>query len=180
MSRLQQITDQSASEPAAQLFAAIKGKVGMVPNLYRIVANQPATLKALLSLGEELGNGDFDPATREAIALTVAGKNACDYCASAHTAISKGLKVNADEISANLSGASSDAKKQAILTLAAAIVEKRGLLSDADIQAARESGLADSDIVETVGNVVANIFTNYINHIAQTEIDFPVVEAKAA
>ena len=180
MSRLSKVEDHQANPLAADLFTAIKSKVGVVPNLYRVVANQPAALKGLLVLGEELGKGDFDAETREAIALTVAGANNCDYCASAHTAISKSLKVGDSEINARLEGRSADPKLQAILTFATAVVEKRGFAEDADIATAREAGLTDSDIVETVANVAANIFTNYINHVAQTEIDFPVVEAKAA
>ncbi len=180
MTRLTQITDDAASAEASALFGAIKSKVGMVPNLYRVVANQPAALKGLLGLGEALGKGAFDAPTREAIALTVAGANSCDYCASAHTAISKGLKVSDGEISARLKGKSEDARVQAILTLADAIVEKRGLVSNDDLKAAKNAGLTEADIVETTANVVQNIFTNYINHIAETEIDFPAVSAKAA
>lgn len=180
MSRLPTVTDQNASPAAAGLFDAIRGKVGMVPNLYRVTANQPAVLEGLLTLGEKLGGGSFDPATREAIALAVAGENACDYCASAHTAISKGMKVADDEVASRLLGKSADPRVQAILDFAVAVTREKGFVSDADLTTAREAGLSDADIIEVIGNVVANIFTNYINHVAQTEIDFPVVTAKAS
>ncbi len=180
MTRLTQITDDAASAPAAELFGAIKGKVGMVPNLYRVLANQPAALKATLVFNETLGDGSFDPKTREAIALTVAGANNCDYCASAHSAISANLNVDAGEINSRLNGKSSDPKVQAILTFAKAVVDERGFVSDADLKTARDAGLNDGEIVETIANVVANILTNYINHVAQTDIDFPEVKARAA
>ena len=180
MSRLTQITDDAATPAAAELFSAIKAKIGVVPNLYRVMANEPAVLAANLGLGEALGKGGFDPKTREAIALVTAGANNCDYCASAHTAISKNLKVDDAEIAARLQGQSSDPKIQAILTFAKAVVDARGFVSDADLRAAREAGLTEGEIVETLANVVANIFTNYINHVADTDIDFPVVRAQAA
>lgn len=180
MARLTQISDEAASPAAVEIFGAVKAKLGKVPNIYRAAANQPAALSALLSVGAELGKGSFDPKTREAIALAVAGANECDYCASAHTAISKNLKVDDGEINARLHGKSADPRLQAILTFALAVTDKRGLVSDADLAAAREAGLSDADIIETVANVVANIFTNYINHVAQTDIDFPVVNARAA
>ncbi len=179
MARIPAVTDADATPAAAELFGAIKGKLGMVPNLYRTAAQQPAVLKALLAVGEELGKGSFDAKTREAIALAVAGANSCDYCASAHTAISKMLKVEEGEIASRLRGKSADAKLQAILTFAVAVVETRGFATDAQLAAARAAGLSEGEIVETVGNVVANIFTNYINHVADTEIDFPVVRAAA-
>lgn len=180
MSRLTQIKDETASPAAAELFTAIKSKVGFVPNLYRVTANEPSSLAALLGLGEALGKGTFDQKTREAIALTTAGANNCDYCASAHTAISKNLKVDDAEVAARLEGKSSDPKLQAILTFAQAVVDKRGFVTDEDLSAARDAGLTEGEVIETVSNVVANIFTNYINHVADTEIDFPVVRAQAA
>lgn len=180
MSRLTQITDEAATPAAAELFGAIKSKVGFVPNLYRVMANEPAVLAANLGLGDALGKGQLDPKTREAIALVTAGANSCDYCASAHSAISKNLKVDDAEIAARLEGKSSDAKVQAILTFAAAVVDKRGLVSNDDLKSAREASLTEGEIVETVANVVANILTNYINHIAETDIDFPVVRTQAA
>lgn len=180
MSRIPIVTDDDASPAAAELFSAIKSKVGMVPNLYRVLANEPAALAATLSVGEALSDGAFDAKTREAIALTVAGANGCDYCASAHTAISRNLKVSDEEVSLRLIGQSNDARLSAILAFATAVVEQKGRVSDADLDAARNSGLTNGEIVETVVNVVANILTNYVNHVADTEIDFPVVRADAA
>ncbi len=180
MARITQVSDTAASPEAAALFTAIKDKIGMVPNLYRVAANQPKALAALLGLGETLAGGAFNARTREAIALTVAGANECDYCASAHAAISAGLKVAPEAIEAHLSGQSDDPRMAAILALARAIVAARGMVADIDLAAARQAGLSEADIVETVANVVANIFTNYLNHVAQTDIDFPVRKAVAA
>ncbi len=179
MARLTQVTDDAASPEAAELFGAIRKSVGMVPNLYRVAANRPGALAALLGLGETLGKAGFDAKTREAIALTVAGANRCDYCASAHSAISKSLKVDAAEIEARLHGGSADPRLNAILAFAGRVVEAKGLVSDEDLDAARAAGLDHGDIVEVVANVVANIFTNYLNHVADTEIDFPVVRTAA-
>ncbi len=180
MTRLTQVGDEGASPKAADLFTAIKSKVGMVPNVYRVLANEPAALEAKLGFDQALGGGSFDAKTREAIALTVAGANGCDYCASAHTAVSKGLKVDPAEISARLRGESSDEKIQAILSFAKAVVDKRGFVSNDDLKDARNAGISEGEIVETVANVVTNILTNYINHIAETDIDFPVVRTQAA
>ncbi|MDF1671544.1 MAG: carboxymuconolactone decarboxylase family protein [Roseovarius sp.] len=179
MSRITQVSDTVATPEASSLFTAIKGKIGMVPNLYRVAANQTAVLGGLLGLNEALADGGFDARLREAIALAVAGANECNYCASAHAAISTGLKVSAEDIDAHLAGQSDDVRTAATLRLALAIVQARGLVADDDLTAARDSGLSDADIVETVANVVANIFTNYLNNVAETDIDFPVRNAKA-
>lgn len=180
MTRLSQLSDQAAPNETLDIFKAIKSKIGMVPNLYRVAANQPAVLRALLGANDALADGGFSAQDREAIALAVAGANGCDYCASAHAAISAGLKVETDEVDGHLRGKSIDARLQAILTLSLAIVKHRGAVATADLDAARAAGLSDADITEVVANVVVNIFTNYLNNVAETDIDFPVRSSRAA
>ncbi|MEM9170041.1 MAG: carboxymuconolactone decarboxylase family protein [Pseudomonadota bacterium] len=180
MNRLTPVADADASPQTAEIFNAVTSKVGMVPNVYRVVGASSAALGAFLGFNEGLGAGRFDVKTREAIALAVAGANNCDYCASAHSAISKNLKVDDAEITARLRGGSSDARLDAILKFAVALVDKKGFATDADLAAAREAGLDQTDIVEIIALTVANIFTNYVNHVADTEIDFPEVKAQAA
>ncbi len=137
-------------------------------------------MEGMLGLNESLSRGSFDARTREAIALAVAGANACDYCASAHAAISAGLKVAPDAIDAHLEGRSDDPRTAAILALATSVVSAKGMVANADIATAKAAGLTEADIVETVANVVANVFTNYINHVAETDIDFPARSARSA
>lgn len=176
MSRLNIVNHDTATGAAAELLDNVKAGMGAVPNITKVMANQPVVLEMFLSIGGALAKGSFDAKTREAIALTVAGANKCDYCASAHTAISQSLKVDQSEIDQNLQGKSSDTKLAALLTFSAAIVNKQGLVSDEDIAAVKSAGYDDGAIAEATANVSANIFTNYINHVAQTDIDFPEVK----
>lgn len=178
MSRLNLVNPDTATGRAAELLGAVKANMGVVPNLTKVMANQPAVLDAFLGLGDALSKGSFDAKTREAIALTVAGANHCDYCASAHSAISKSLKVEQSEIDLRLKGQSSDEALATLLDFAHIIVQKRGLVSDEDIQTVRNAGYDDAAIAEVTAQVAANIFTNYINHVAQTDIDFPVVTTR--
>ena len=67
-----------------------------------------------------------------------------------------------------------------MLRLARRVVDTRGDVSDHDLQAARSAGLEDREIVEVVAHVALNVFTNYFNRLARTEIDFPVVRADKA
>lgn len=176
MSRLPTIDPTAAADDTKLLLDGVQKKLGMTPNLFRTMANAPAVLKAYLSLSEGLSGGRFDTRSREAIALAVAGASRCDYCASSHTAFSKRLKVDDAEIDRRLNGHANDPKLDAALVFARKIVDKRGVVSDEDLAAVCSAGHDDSDIAEIVGHVAANIFTNYFNHIAQTELDFPKVD----
>ncbi len=176
MPRLNAIDPAHAEGKTKALLDGVQKTLGMIPNLMATLANAPAALEAYLSFGQALGKGRLDAKTREAIALTVAGENGCDYCASAHTAVGARLGVSRDELAANLEGRSSDPTLAAILRFARAVVVKRGWVGDADLAEARAAGLDDGRITEIVAAVAANIFSNYVNHVARTEIDFPLVQ----
>lgn len=179
MPRIAPVTDAAALPEAQAIFAALKAKIGMVPNLYRTTGHNPAVLAGLLGLGDALAKGRFSARDREAVALAVAEVNACDYCASAHSAVAGSLKIARADIEGYRRGLASDPRLAAILALARAIVTARGKISDADLAAARAAGLADADVIEVVGLTVVNIFTNYLNHAFDTEIDFPVIRTAA-
>jgi len=177
MPRIKPIDVTEADPKAQDLLEAVERKIGFQPNIFRTFAHSPAVLDGYLGLGGAQANLRLTAAEQEAIALTVAGINGCDYCASAHTAGGRAAGVGSEELAANLTGRSSDERGQALLDLAAVLVEKRGWVSDADLAKARDDGLDDRDVVETVFVTAINIFTNYFNHAAGTEIDFPKVDS---
>ncbi|MDJ0950354.1 MAG: carboxymuconolactone decarboxylase family protein [Alphaproteobacteria bacterium] len=177
MSRLTPVDPAVAAGKTKTLLDAVQKKLGAVPNLLRVLGNSPAALQAYLGLSETLGGSSLDAKTRELIALTVAGANDCDYCASAHSAIGKSLGLEPSALTAGLEGRSADPKTQAALRFAKVLVEKRGWASEEDLAAVRAAGHGEGEIVEIVAAVALNIFTNYTNHVADTEIDFPVVRA---
>lgn len=166
---------------AAELIDGVKSQIGSVPNIFATFAHSPAVLDAYLAFSGAIGNTSLTGAQREQIALAVAGENNCDYCASAHTAIAAGAGVGKDEATQNLAGAASDATTNALLQFATQIVRERGKLPNAggEIARLREAGVSDAQIVEVIAVVGINLFTNYFNHIVETEIDFPKVSTAA-
>ena len=179
MPRIQPVKHAEATGQAKVLLDNVKAGIGMVPNIFATFVHSPQVLEGFLALNTALGGGALSLALREQIALTVAGVNACDYCASAHTALGKGAGVAAAELTENLAGRSGDAKVQVVLDFVRKVVETRAKISDADVQAVRAAGYDDGEIVEIVAHVGVNLLTNYFNHIAGTDIDFPVVSATA-
>jgi len=179
MSRIPTPPTIETAPPAAQpLLQAIKRQLGVAPNLFRLVANSPAALEGYLGLSAALAEGELPPATRERIALAVAQINGCDYCLSAHTYLGRHIaKLDDAEIVANRQASSTDDKAAAAVRFAAQVTEHRGAVSDEELEAVKAAGYTDAQIVEIVQHVALNVWTNYINIVAQTEIDFPVVTA---
>ena len=176
MNRIAQLDPLTETGPVKPLFETVNSKLGLVPNLFRVLGNSPAALNGYLNFSAALTDGAFNAKVREEIALAVAEANQCGYCLSAHTFIGGKVGLTEEEISDARNAKASDSQNAAILRLARTITVQRGELSDADVEQARWAGLTDSDIVETVANVALNIFTNYINHAARTTVDFPEVK----
>ena len=178
MPRINPVELNEAESKSKTLLEGVEKKLGFAPNIMRTLAHSPAALEAYLGFGKSLGGGKLSPQLREQIALTVAGVNGCQYCASAHTAIGKMYKVDEKELAANVKATSEDVKTESALRFAQKVVEGRGWVSDEDVQQVRECGYSEAELVEIIATVAVNLFSNYFNHIAETDIDFPVINVE--
>ncbi|MGD9864427.1 MAG: carboxymuconolactone decarboxylase family protein [Pseudodonghicola sp.] len=171
----------AAPEASRPLLEVVTKQLGSAPNLFRLAAVSPAALEGYLGIFGALGKGSLPAATRERIALAIAQYNGCGYCLSAHTYLGANLaKLSPEEIAANRNGRSTDAKADAAVVFAVNVAEARGHVSDADLSAVRAAGYDDAQIIEIVQHVALNVWTNYLNSVARTEIDFPVADGVAA
>ena len=178
MSRLKALSPDEATGKTQELFNAVKSKLGVIPNMMRTMGNSPVVLESYLTLSGLLAHGKLGAKTGELLALAISEKNNCDYCLSAHTYIGEKLvHIDADAINNARNINSVDAKTDAALKFAATLVAKNGLVNDTDVAAVKAAGYTDGEIGEIVAHVALNVFTNYFNNTAQTEIDFPVVRA---
>ncbi len=179
MNRLPILAVEAAPAAAQPLLAAVKQQLGMVPNLMKVLSHSPAGLGAYLGLSAATAGGTLDAGARERVALAVAEANGCEYCLSAHTYLGKNIaKISSDELDAARDGRSSDAKSQALLQFTLAVVSDRGRVSDSALQAFFAAGFGPDAVVEVVANVALNVFTNYLNNVAKTTVDFPHVHPR--
>jgi uncharacterized peroxidase-related enzyme len=180
MQTLNSIDPASTTGKTKQIFDGFQKNLGTVPNLLRVLANSPAALNAYVSFSGALDAGKLPAKTREQIAIAVANTNSCDYCLSAHTALGKLAGLGADDLTRAQKADAQDAKTAAALRFATKLVRERGMLPASEVDALRSAGYADGEVAEIVAVVAINIFTNYFNHIAGTEIDFPVVRSSSS
>lgn len=177
MPRIQPLTLETAQGEAAEVLAGVKKKMGMIPNLLATMANSPSVAKAYLAFSGAAGEGRLSGDVRERIALTTGQANECNYCLSAHTLMGKGAGLSENEIVNARQGTSDDSKVAAAVAFARKLSDNRGNVTDEDVAAVRSAGYDDGEIAEIVANVALNLFTNYFNHVADPEIDFPLAPA---
>ena len=178
MNNLEALTREQVAPANQEIFDQLKGKIGMIPNLYATAANSPVALGAILQYGEALGAGSLSQKEIEAVALAVSQTNSCNYCLAAHTAIGKMAGFSEDQtVNIRKGDSSGDSKLDALVNLARFTSETRGLPNQDTVDAFFAAGYSKAALVEVIGLVAVNTFNNYLNNIADTKIDFPAAPA---
>ncbi|MGE0797039.1 MAG: carboxymuconolactone decarboxylase family protein [Lautropia sp.] len=175
MSRIRLIDPTRSNGERKQMLDQIQGAFGATPAMFRAVANSSAALSSMWGSFGALGNGVIPARLGEQIAVAVADRNACGYCLAAHTALGRKAGATADEMAAAQRGESTDVRTAAALGFALKLVDARGQVAAADVQALRDAGFDDEQIVEIIAHVALNLFTNYVNLALDVPVDFPAV-----
>jgi uncharacterized peroxidase-related enzyme len=180
MSRIKPVDEHTADPATVELLNSVRKSMGTVPNLIATMANSPAVARAYLGFAQALAGGGLPRRLREQIALVVGEANACGYCVAAHTALGRRAGLTEEEAKEARRASSRDGKERAALVFARKVVQDRGVVTDDDVEQLRRAGYTDGQVGEIVANVALNIFTNYFNHVAATELDFPAAPDLAA
>jgi uncharacterized peroxidase-related enzyme len=141
-----------------------------------LLANSPAATQGFLACHQALAGGQLTPRERELLALAVAEINGSKYCLAAHNALAKQVGLTAEEIRSARKATAGDPQEAAMLRFAQAVTLQRGDVSEVDFQALKRAQFSDARIAEIVANIALNIFTNYFNVLARTELDFPALK----
>ena len=120
-----------------------------------------------------LGKGALSAKLREQLSLAISQVNGCDYCLAAHSAIGRTVGLTAEQIQDSRRGAAVDPRTDALIHFALEVVRTRGRVGDAALAEVREAGFDDGVIAEVVAHVALDVFTNYFNNVARTDLDFP-------
>jgi uncharacterized peroxidase-related enzyme len=175
MTRITSIDPTIAIGRANELLVATKAQLGRIPNLYASIAHSPAALESYLAFRGALGKGVLSVAMRERIALLTAAINDCGYCVSAHTLRGEKVGLSPSELAATQRSRSEDPKAMAALQFVETLLERRGQIADEDFARLKSNGWSDEEIGEIIAHVALNVFSNYFNHVAAPELDFPAV-----
>ena len=170
----------AATGARKDLMDAVKSQFGAVINMFGTVAHSPAALKSMLGSFAALSEGRIGAALGEQIAVAIANRNGCEYCLSAHTVLGKKAGASAEVMEAARQGRSADPRTQAAIDFALKIVEHRAHIETGDVEALRNAGFDDEEIVEIVAHVALNLFTNYVNVAFDVDVDFPSVKPSRA
>jgi AhpD family alkylhydroperoxidase len=175
MARLPLVDPETTSGRTRLLLDSIAKRRGRVTHMVRVLANSPAATNAFFSFNAALASGPMNASLRERIAIAIAQANDCQTCLAAHTEFGRAEGVSDHELEAARRGHSENRADDAALEFALASLKKNGRLDDGEIQLARAAGLDDALMLDILATVYINAFTNAVNHLAETEPDYPPV-----
>lgn len=162
----------SAPDGAAESLAGAEKAFGFVPNLLGVFAESPQTLDAYLTLGQLFDKTSLTATERQVVLLAVSRFNGCTYCIAAHSTIAGMQNVPENVVDAIRNDRPiDDGKLEALREFATAVVEKRGWVSELDIESFLEAGYSKANILDVILATSFKTLSNYTNHIAQTPLD---------
>ncbi len=145
---------------------------GHIPNLHKVMARSPAMVEAFEAMRRLLQRSSLRTVEREIVSIEVARRNRCDYCMTAHTCITRYLKVSDSDLEAAKSGRPmADARLALVQRATQRLIDTRGRLSDEELESFRSAGLDDPQLVEIIAVIGWYVMSTFINNLAQTEID---------
>ncbi|UWZ81786.1 carboxymuconolactone decarboxylase family protein [Occallatibacter riparius] len=170
-------TKETAPEQAKPILERYEKNIGLIPNLFRLLAHSPDALKGVADLHAGLGRS-LGARTRERIHIMTAEVNGCDYCLTTHTYLAgKFTKLTPEDMELNRKGHSTDPKADAALQFAYKVAKSRGHIEAADFEAVRAAGYTDAQIVDIVAEIAFSFTTNLFDNTFKTDFDtgFPVL-----
>ena len=177
MSRLTTIRPEEATGAAAEVFAKIKKAVGKVPNAYATIGTQsPEALGAALAFDAAVAASTLGKADIETIKLAVSEYAGCDYCVAAHTLMGKLAGLTSDQLKQVRAGAATgDAARDALVAYVRTLVGTHGTVPIAVVDAVRAAGYTERQLIEINLAIASITFTNLVNRVNDTTLDFPAV-----
>ena len=177
MSRLSTINPQDATGAAAELFGKIKKAAGKVPNAYATIGtHSPASLGAILGVEAVLASSSLSKSDIEVIKLAVSEVAGCDYCLAAHTVMGKFAGLSQDTMKQVRAGAETgDAKRDALVRFVRTLVKTHGTVAADELDAVRAAGYSEQQVIEVILAITSITFTNLVNRVNDTTLDFPAV-----
>jgi uncharacterized peroxidase-related enzyme len=171
MTRITIPTKETAPVQSKPILENYEKNLGMIPNFFSLISLSPDTLKAVADMHATLGKS-LGHKTRERIHIATAEVNGCDYCVSTHTWVGgKFTGLTKEDMDLNREGHSTDPKADAAVQFAYKVAKSRGHIEPADLDAVRDAGYTDAQIIDIVAELAFSFVTNLFNITFNTDID---------
>jgi AhpD family alkylhydroperoxidase len=160
------------STEAEEILSTVEDAYGFRPNLLQELARAPAAARTYLAGQDAMSGASLSPAQAQAVQLAVAAYNECDYCGAAHTTLGSGSGISEEDLAAIGNGRlPADSELRPVVDATRRVLSERGWLDEGDLAELAEAGVDRQMLYEIIAFVGLKTLSNYVNHIAGTEVD---------
>lgn len=154
-------------------------KYPFIPNQIRVLnEHSPAAAETYIATMNAIEDGELAPHEREAVILAISRYNDCHYCARTHAFLGSEAGLSNDAIEAiHRGGLPEEPRLRALVQATRILLDKRGWLDREDIETLDRRSVSRTDLYEINVLIGLKIFSNYVNHVARTEVDEPITQA---
>lgn len=172
--KLENKTIENTDSISSKHLQNTKDSMGMIPNMYAGMANNPALLDGYIKTYQTFReNSGFSSQEQEVVFLAIAYENNCDYCMAAHSFVAdKMSKVPAEVTDAIRNDTEvPDLRLKALSNFSKIMVSKRGLPSVEDVENFLNAGYSQDHILGVITGIGVKTMSNYFNHVFNTPLD---------
>ncbi len=170
--------DSGATDTAEQVREMAKEAYGFVPNQIKVLnEHSPAAARAYVATMDLAEQGELPDHEREAVILAVSRYNDCHYCTRTHAFLGREAGLDQETIETiHRGGLPEDNRLRALVQATRLLLDKEGWLDEEDLSRLEESGVGRMELYEINTLIGLKTFSNYVNHIADTEVDEVITE----
>ena len=172
MATFKKYDTNNAPAAAQPQLEGVEQAMGFVPNLFKYMAEAPNTIEAYTKIDEIYSKSTLSPAHRQVVLLATSVYNDCRFCVAAHTGAAQGTELSKETLDALRNGQTpADEQDAALAHFATQLVDKRGFVTEADVDAFLAAGFTPANVFEVILGVTLKTLSNYVNHVCHTELN---------
>jgi uncharacterized peroxidase-related enzyme len=165
-------TIASAPEKSKPVLEQLQQAFGFIPNLAAAISNSPKLVTAFAAVFQQVHSSSLTEQEIQIVLLTDAVTNSCAYAVAFHTALALKEGVSSEETDAIRARLVPRGRRfSALSTLAKKLIEKRGHMSEQELDAFLAAGFTTEQILEVITVVAASTITNYAGSIASPPLE---------
>jgi alkylhydroperoxidase family enzyme len=170
-------TADSAPEHSRPALRQLQSAFGTIPNLIGAMSTSPVLIDSLVGLFGKVHGGSFTEAQVQIVLLTDAVTNNSAWAVAFHTTLALKEGIDPVDVQAIREGRLPKENEFAALSgLAKTMIEKRGHLSDEDVNRFLSAGFGKDHLLEVIAAVAASTITNYTGSITKPPVEAPLQE----
>ena len=165
---------ESAPEASRPLVESTAKGFGFVPAPVAMMAESPELLEGFMTGNGLFSRTTFSQVEREVLILTTATSVECQYCVAMHSAMLTRQGADASLVEALRERKPlEDAKLEAVRIFTLAVMDGRGHVDPATMQAFLDAGFTRRNALEVVLGIGVYTLSTYANRMTEAPVDEP-------